>query len=855
MIEINKKGTQKSVAALLLILFTSTICTQEDRAILDEERWEELQETDAAGAQQDMDILDEQEGEEAREHVSPYSQPRRIQEIIVSGNKFTSKDAILSHVPYKVGEIFDTRKTRLLIRNLYFGLKRFRNITLKGENVGDDFINLHVIVEEKHSVKEIKVVGNKQVSDKEIRKKINFEEIKALDEEELKVIANKIKEIYIEKGYHQTDIETQFTIDEDDRANAIFVAHEGRASIVKQIHFTGNYFISDKELRSIVLTKEDWLLSLLDKSGHYHPERLQADKHFIELFYQNHGFLHAKVTDIDITIDPGTQNIALTFEIEEGDRYFIDKVHAPGNELVSEEFLLSMLPITPGMPYSRDAIANSIKKLELIWGDFGYIFAHIEPSVQPDEETKTVSVSFFSDLEDKVILNKINIRGNKKTRDKIIRRKIILQEGELLTQNKMNISKINVASLGYFDPREGVHWKIKRRGKGEADLDLIVKEAKTGHFGAQLGFGGAGVDLRSPASGFSMKGELSDTNLFGSGIHMNLSTSWSKEEQTAIFHIAQPWLFDKPILGALDIYHKRPTYDELNNIERNAIHEKLTGGSFTAGFITQSRNILMHDVQVLLSLGIDDIKYEERPRAQIFGADQQTLNEYQGILNKEFTPGKFVFLATKFEQDTRNHPIHSLWGHKWRVATKFAIPTFGKNIGFYKLEFDVNWFTPIIAEYDLVLRLHAYFGFSSPFKNRVVPFGDLFHIGGQQSVRGFLFGQIGPKFLGDTIGASKAIFWNAELIFPITGDMSMKGVIFYDGGTGFDNPYVDTVARKNLTGNNFDYRHSVGVGLRMLQPMPINIDWGFKIDPRKNKKDPRFSESASEIHFGMSYDF
>ena len=176
-------------------------------------------------------------------------------------------------------------------------------------------------------------------------------------------------------------------------------------------------------------------------------------------------------------------------------------------------------------------------------------------------------------------------------------------------------------------------------------------------------------------------------------------------------------------------------------------------------------------------------------------------------------------------------------------------------IGFYKVELDASWFTPLISEYDLVLKLHGYFGISTPFKNRIVPFGDLFHIGGQNSVRGFLFGQIGPAFLGDTIGGAKAFFWNAELIAPITADMNMKAVIFYDGGTGFDNPYVTPGDKPFVTGNNFDYRHAIGIGIRLLQPMPVNIDWGFKIDPRKDKLHPNRSESASEVHFGMSYDW
>jgi len=781
--------------------------------------------------------------------------PRRINEIITIGNKFTSLEAILSHIPYKVGEIFNPLKTRQLIHNLYHGLKRFRKITLKGENIGNDLINLHIIVEEKKPLKEVIIEGNKQVTDKEIIKKVNFDDMYAIDAEELKAITLAVKQLYLEKGYMVT-VDAELRIDDDDRAIALFTIHEGKKPLIKRIEFIGNKYISSKELRNIIMSKEDWVLSFLDKAGHYHPDRIeQADKQLIEQFYQNKGFLHTKVIDIDTAMNPKTKNITLTFEIEEGDQFRINKVSASGNDILPEEYLLYRLPIRSGNIYSREAIAESIKILELIWGKQGYIFAHIEPSIQPDEDTKTVDISFFSELGEKVFLNKVNIKGNKKTRDKIIRRKLLLEEGELISQNKMDASKHNVESLGYFEPRDGINWKIRRLSNDAADLDLIVKEAKTGHFNAQIGFGGAGANLRSPISGFSVKGDLADTNLFGSGINLNFSASWAKDEQTIVFHIAEPWLFDKPILGALDIYHRRPSYDELMNINLAAVHEKLTGGNLAAGFITQSRWPIFNDTQILMNIGIDDIKYQEQPRASISGANAATNAQYQGILNQEFAPGTFAWVATYCEQDTRNHPIHPSRGHKWRIGSKFAIPSFGNNIGYYKIGLDVNWFTPLINEYDLVLRLHGYFGIAGPFQGKTIPFGELFHIGGPSSVRGFLYGQIGPKFQGDTIGGKKTLFWNAELIFPITPDLSMKGVFFYDGGAGFDNPYLQNVSPQNITGNNFDYRHSIGVGVRLLRPMPIKVDWGFKIDPRKNKKDPSLNETGYEIHFGMTYDW
>ncbi|HRN78603.1 MAG TPA: outer membrane protein assembly factor BamA [Candidatus Dependentiae bacterium] len=837
-----------SFAILIFLTYSSSI--RPEVPVTDESV--EFQTTDELLAEES--VLDDQEivGEE-EEIVAP-ARIRRVNQIIIAGNKLTPSSAILKYVPYKVGEIFDPRKSRELIRNLYFGLKRFRNITVEVEPIGQNFVDVYVITEEKHIIKEVEFTGNKQLSNKELMKAIEISELPALDEEELKILAQKIKKQYVEKGYHLIQIDTRLDIDDDGKAIAIFSINEGPRSVVKEIQFVGNKHITSKELRSIMITKEEWVLSFLDKSGMYQDERIEADKHFLSRYYQNKGFLQAKVVDVQMKMDK-QKRISLIYEIEEGERYTIGKVKVPGNELLEEKVLLANIPVQSGQLYSPDRISNTIKALERIWGNHGYIFAHIEPSIEPNEDTKTVDLAFYSELGNKIKLNKVNIKGNKKTRDKIIRRKISLEEGELITQRHMDISKHNVESIGYFESRDGVNWKITRIGNDLADLDLFVKEAKTGNFNVQMGFGG--VDFNSPASGFSVKGNLSDTNLFGSGIQLNADASWAKGEQTAAFRLAQPWLFDKPISAAIDLYHRRPSYDNFRNVQR-AVNAKLTGGAASAGWITRSTYQILHDTQVLFSVGVDSVKYEQPPIANVIIGTPPSITailnaEYQCILNKEFNPGTFAWIANYLEQNTMNHPIHTSRGYMWRIANKIAFPTFDDSMGFYKFTAETHWFTPLINEYDLIFHLHAFAGIVHVFNNHTTPFAELFHVGGQNSVRGYLFGQIGPRFVGDSIGASRALFWNAELVFPITGDMTMKGVVFYDGGAGFNNPFVDQCVDRcrvpdYVTGNNFDYRHAVGVGVRLLQPMPLKVDWGFKIDPRKD-------ESASEVHFGMNVDW
>jgi outer membrane protein insertion porin family len=779
---------------------------------------------------------------------------RRVSAIHISGNTYTPTDAILNYVTYRVGELFQPQKARETILKLYRSLGRFHNITVKGKHVGDDEIEIYIIIEEKHPLKDIVIEGNSGVKRSEFEEKIKLD-IPAIDEEDLQPIALQMKKIYLDKGYHETEIATELSLDNEGLATAKFIVKEGKKSLIKQINFVGNNIIPSKKLRSVIFSREDWVLGFMDQSGTYNPERIEADKHMIEQFYQNNGFLQAKVTNLVVEQIPDTPNINLLFEIEEGNQYFIDEVTAPGNDELSEAFLLANIPIRPGQPYSRERIGNTIKVLENIWGNYGHIFAHIEPSIQPDEDKKTVSLSFISDVGSKVTLNRINIKGNKKTRDKIIRRRIALEEGELLTKAIMNNSRNNVESLGFFDQRDGVNWKLRRLSDDLADLDLIVKEGKTGNFTFELGFGGSAESMASAAAGVTVKVGLADRNLFGSGINLNIDGSWAKDEQTVNFHIGQPWLFDKPISGALDVYHRRPTYDSLRNVN-GAINQRLTGGALTAGLITLFRSPFLSGTQILGSVGVDSIRYQQPPKASFIGGPPGANIELQCILDREFSPGEFFWIAQSFEQDTRNHPIHITRGHKWQFFNKFALPSFESDISFYKVTLDAHWYTPVIEEYNLVLHLHGFAGFATQFKNRNIPFGELFHVGGPKSVRGFLFGQIGPKFLGDSIGATRALFWNAELIFPIMPDMTMKGLLFYDGGAGFNTPYSECVKTPGyLTNNNFDYRHAVGVGLRLLSPMPIAVDWGFKLDPRRDKRNPENDESPYEVHFGMTYDW
>jgi outer membrane protein insertion porin family len=541
--------------------------------------------------------------------------------------------------------------------------------------------------------------------------------------------------------------------------------------------------------------------------------------------------------------------------------------------MLSEEFILANLPIKSGDLYSREAIVDSIKFFEYMFSDLGYLYTQVDPSIQPNDETKKIDVHFTVDPGKRVFLNRLTIRGNQKTRDKIIRRCIPLEEGNIVTSKLMEFSKNKVEALGYFDTRDGVNWKTTRISEDEANLDLIVKEVKTGNAHMKVGFGGPEM-LRDDKTrnwvnqvmtGVSFEGSVSDTNVAGTGVRFNLTGKLSTQEQDILLNLTQPWLFDKPIYGSLDAMHRRASYDQLTHAF--AMNEQRTSGSGTLGIVTGWRKIpLLHDTYIRYNLGIDRLSYDKNPQAIAPNIPEpertEARLEYQAVLNQLFYPGKcpvhFGWMNIQLGQDKKNHPMHPSRGHTWMMRGIFAFPSFDSNIGYTKWDLDANWFTPLIGEIDLVFRLHGYIGFIKPFHHRIIPYRELFHIGGPASVRGFLFGQIGPQFTtgpeegnarnSDSIGAEKTAFINAELIFPIMPDMSFKGLIFYDGGAGWDNPYAHCLSPQFLRNNRFEYRHAVGFGLRLLNPMPMKIDWGFKLDPKKG-------EAGYEVHFAMGYDW
>ncbi len=793
-------------------------------------------------------------------------QPKPLHEKIIrtikivrnNPNKYLTEAAIKTYVPYKEGGPFDPQKSNLAIKKL-FNLGFFDQIQLRGSNVIDDKVDIFFILNELPEVIDIEITGNKNLSDQKIEKELKLSDLRAISERKLNEIVRKIKKLYQEKDFHTVDIKSEIKISDGNKATVIINIDENAKSLIKRIFFNGNTHVPSKNLKRAIFSREDWLFGFITKAGSYQADKFEQDKRYLENYYKTLGYISAKVANAKVSLDPKTKQYTVTFTINEGDQYRIKDLHVQGNDKLSEYELLQHLPMKSGAIYSMKDIMDSIETLKKIYGEFGYIFVDIQPSIVPDEENKTVNISFEVDLGDKVYLNRITIKGNKKTRDHIVRRQILLHEGELLSHQRMELSKQRVEALSYWDKEEGVQWKINRLNDNLADLDMILHEAKTGKLIGGLGWGGNEMNASSAASGFNWTLDVSDVNFLGKGLQFNANARWSREEWSTAIDFTEPYLMDRPISVGYNFHlNKISRSEDLNQIKD--LSERYMGTSFHAGYMYSGwePTTFLRGV-----VGIENIKLNNRPTLADNVGHLPGANAYQRIILEQFKNGTMTYLNLEAGQDIRNHVVHPSGGFQWSTLARAGLPT--QKFGFFKIDFDYSWYTSLIDEYGLVLCFHTHLGYVKPLKNKTIPFRELFNIGGIASVRGFEWGEISPSFMldpyikedditgrmGEPIGGEKAFFVNLELSFPIKKDYTLKGTIFYDGGSGWQPPRLPITSEdccKFIRNASFDYRQSIGIGILMLQPQNLKIDWAFKLDRRPGEK-------AYEVHFSTYKQF
>ncbi len=790
----------------------------------------------------------------ASSEKNPSDEPL-VESIEIIGNKHIGEDAIKNRITIKLDEPLDSEDASGTINSI-MDLGHFSNVKIEKEYFRKrNKLQIFVTVKEKPLLSGYEFEGNSIITGKKLAEGVGLVRREAIDEADLRFMMSKIRRMYRKENYYGVKIRAILLPDQNDggikKAKVRFVIDEGRKTKVIRVDFEGCNFIPEYKVRNSIFTKEDWLGSFSDEAGRYDKDRLEADKRMIELLYQDNGYLTARVTDTKVEeLDDG-HAINVKFTIDEGQLFKIRYVTLPSDKEFPEHRFLKASLIKEGEVYSRKKVTDTITRFQYVFGEDGYVDADVYPQVVPDEKKRVVDITFHAEKGGKFYVNRINVTGNKSTRDWVIRRSITLEEGCLASRFAMDQSKENVEYLGYFE-RGSVEWKRHRIGPDKVDLELNVKEAATGSGNAGVSIGGTETTTKFSPNFFV---DVKKRNFLGRGWDIGGNIKFGKLKFTeAMFEFFNPYVNDTNISMGLSAYYKKAEYEQITQRSDSYPLEERWGGVIRGGL---AMPVFGSRVRVMGELGFEDVDYDEDRKNRLL---ERASDEYSPLFRSQFQDSKLLWLGATVEDDRRNHRFNPSKGWRWEAKTKLGLPSFNSERSLIKAEGNFSWHMPLMDSDRLVFSIYGKAGIMAALdSDKPIPYKELYHIGGVGTVRGFKWGAAGPQWVERNqavgarrkqyaLGAQKMVVFNTELATPIGGggENAPRVYLFYDIGGGWNTPDSLINDTTYLWQNKFHLRHTIGMGLRMTMPYPVNISWGYKLD-----RNRQASETPLEMTLSM----
>jgi outer membrane protein insertion porin family len=712
-----------------------------------------------------------------------------IRKITVLGNVKVEEGVIRGVIKSREGGPFSIEQVREDLKSI-FATGHFSDVQvdMKTSPQGKEII---FIVVEKPSIKEVVITGNQKIKLEDIKEKVTLPLRSILNLEKVQENAEQIRKLYFSKGYYGVTVEPRVDYLETNEAIVRFQITEGPKGHIKKIVFKGNRRIDSSDLKKVMQTKASNIFSLLTKTGILDEDILKNDVQILTAYYIDHGFLDVKISEPKIDLR-NPKRIEIEIGIEEGPQYRMGTIDFKGVGLKEKEGLFRILKVKRNDVYSNSAIRRDINALTDHYANQGYAYAEISPETAVDSKSLTVNLNFEVDKKRLVYLEKINITGNAKTRDKVVRRELLLAEGELYDASKLSRSRDRLKRTGYFKEVD----LSTNRGSSEdkINLDLKVEETPTGSLSFGMGY--------STIESVVGMASISDRNLFGLGYQGSLRFRLGAETQDIRLSFTDPYFLGYPYSVGIDLYH------EENDIFDTYAY-KITGGDLRFG-----------------KQLTDKLRVEAMYKLEQVDVFDVTLDASQAVKDQR---GKTLTSALSLAliRDTRDDYFNPSRGGRHSVFIQNAGGILGGDNYFVKGMAETSWFFP--APLKTVLNLRGKFGFIQPYGGTEVPVYEKFFVGGLQTIRGFEYGMAGPlDFQGDPLGANRMVVMNSELIFPLAREIGLRGAIFFDLGKGFDK-----------TEDMFPLRPAAGVGIRWFSPFgPIHIDIGFNLN-RKKDEDSR----------------
>lgn len=746
----------------------------------------------------------------------------RVTEIRVEGNRRVEAEAVRRALKTRQGEPFDPSRTAEDLKALW-ALGFFSDVQLLVQRLPEGGVAYVVRVEERPTVREVKYEGNEELGPDDFKDLIDVKIGSILDLEKVRSTARKIQEKYVEKGFFLAEVGHRVDRAEGSpTAAVVFVIRENAKVMVKEIHLLGASKVPEEELKAVMLTKEGGFLSFLTGEGTYREEMFQRDLAAIQAVYYDRGYINVRVDKPHVTLSPDKRYIFISLKVTEGEPFDIGKLDFGGDLIFDRAKLEKAVQTKSGDRFSRSSLGRDMQSLTDLYHDEGYAYVNIVPDTAVNAEAKTVDLTFRVEKGRQVTIERIDVVGNTKTRDRVIRREMRIYEGELFNGSAVRRSKERVTALGFFETVE-----VSQKPGSRDDLMVLqveVKEKPTGTFQVGLGF--------SNYEDFIFTAQISQNNFLGWGPSVSASAQISKLRNLVQLSYYDPYFLDTNYLLSAELY--RTESDYVTFLRRS------TGGSLSVGYP------FLEDVMATVGYTLEGVGVEA-------GSGVSGVALANNLLD-----GTTSALRLTASWDRRDNRLFPTSGFIHYGSVEYAPEQLGGTFNFTRYTAYSRLYFPLPL--GAVFKTNLQAGYIAQLRSdRPLPISELYFLGGIQSLRGYFLRSISPTqrvgIRGDPdasvvdypVGGDKQLFLNAELEIPIVLAAGIRGVLFYDAGNvyGREQRFFQD-PQHDLPLGVF---HSVGFGLRWFSPVgPLRFEWGFPLTRRPVDEPFQF-----EFNIGNSF--
>lgn len=733
-----------------------------------------------------------------------------LKAVSVQGTQRLENSTIMSYLQVQQGQNMSAADLDKATKTL-FETGLFSDVNVKMNNG-----TLLVSVIENPIVHEVFFEGNDKLDDDVLKTEVMLKSRTVYTQSKAQADADRLLTLYKRNGRFGATVTPKIIQKDQNRVDVIFEIDEGAKTTIEKINFIGNKRYSADDLKDVMVTKENAWYRFFSSTDTYDPDRLNYDKEMLRRFYLRHGYVDFEVTNAIAELMPDKSGFVLTMEIHEGDRYKFDqpeiKVSLPEYKQGDQKDLVKLLEFEKGDRFNADLIDQTVENLTDKFANMGYAFVEVTPEYQKDTDHKTVKMTFRVQEGAKVFVNKINIHGNSRTKDKVIRREFRIKEGDAFNASKLRRSRQRVEDLDYFDK---VDFKtIPVYGDAsKTDVDVTVSEKSTGAFNVGVGW--------SSYDGLLFETGIMERNILGTGNIVNLNAMISQKETQYIAGLTNPYFMDMPLLAGLEIFRTTRDNGDSSSYSYTSIGSTVRfGWDYTDALRQTVRYTIRQD-------DVNDIDDD----ASIYIKDQEGKNTVS-------------LIGQDLSYDKRDSRINPTEGYYLSVGTDFA--GVGGNTKFARVTATAIQYFPVTD--DVVWSIRGDGGRIWGLGGQNVRVNNRFFLG-DYSLRGFEYGGVGARdrATDDALGGNWYATASTELVFPLglPRELGIKGKVFSDAGM-IGKP--DDFNRDKIEYNN-GIRVAVGTGILWQSPMGmINLDFSMPIVKESYDKTQVF-----RLNFGKGF--